>query len=325
MATPERTDAGRRRDARLGLVFVALASFVIAVTLAFAVAAVLRASEQPVETGGPSLPRAVWPNADNEHVDIVLSYLGATQVDRPLVLLLGGSAARECTVSDRSWRKQIRAAGGPDVLAFNLGSSEQSYDDDIGMVRALRDVPTLVFIGVNLGRYTRAPARPYEPPGPGPTLSLAQADDYPQHYFDKGDVGSDEAKVRRIEEFWLGERQAFFDENFAYNAGRLRALVSLCERRGFDPVLLNLPLNLAIVAGRLDAPVDRYRQDCLAISREHGIPFVDFVADVPLVTTDFVDNWHLVPSGRTKWQSELSRITVRELSRCGIEPSSAAP
>ncbi len=275
-------------------------------------------------TGGPTLPPPAWPEADIEHVDIVFSYLGATEVDRPLVVLLGGSAARECTVSDRSWRRQIRADGGPDVLAFNLGSSEQSYDDDIGMVRALPDVPALVFIGVNLGRYTRAPSPAYEPPAPGPTLTLDRVDDYPQHYFDQDDVGSDEAKIKRIEEFWLGERQAFFDEHFDYNAGRLRTLVSLCRERGLHAVLLNLPLNLATVTGRLDVPVDRYRQDCLAVAREYGIPFVDFVADVPLVTADFVDNWHLVPSGRTKWQSELSRITVRELSRYGAEPSSAA-
>jgi hypothetical protein len=313
------------RGRRLAPALVVLAGLVVAGTVVFAGVSVWSAREVPVVTGGPTLPPPVWPNADGEHLDIVFSHLRAVKPDRPLVLLLGGSAARECTVSDGSWREAIRADGGPHVLAFNLGSSEQSYDDDIGMVRTLPDTPALILIGVNLGRYTRAPAPPYEAPAPGPALTLEQVDDYPQHYFDAHNVVvSDEAKVNRIEEFWLVERQAFYDEHFAYNAGRLRALVRLCEERGFHPVLLNLPLNLATVTGRLDAPVARYRQDCDAVAREYGIPYVDFVADVPLDTADFVDSWHLVPSGRSKWQSELSRVTVRELSRSGIGSASSA-
>lgn len=326
MPSPDRTRAGRRRDLLVGLVFVALAVFVVAGTFAFAAASVLRARETPVVTGGPTLPPAAWPNADREHADIVFSYLGAVQPDRPLVVLLGGSAARECTVSDRSWRGAIRANGGPDVLAFNLGFSEQSFDDSIAMVRALPEAPALVFIGVNLGRYTHAAEGAYRPPAPGPALTLAQVDDYPQHYFAEHDVLSDEAKVERIEEFWLGERQAYYDDNFAYNAERLRVLVQLCRQRGLHAVLLALPLNLAIVAGRLDPQVERYRQDCLAVAEEYDIPYVDFVADLPLVSKDFVDGWHLVPSGRIRWQKVLSRVTVEELSRSGIAASpSAAP
>ena len=281
-------------------------------------------SPPPIDTGGPVLPAAVWPAADRKHLDIVFSYLQAAQPAGPMAYLLGGSAARECTVSDESWRREIRAAGGPDVLAFNLGSTNQSFDADMGMVRAMPKAPSVVLIGINLGRYTSAPEKPYKPPAAGPDLTLAQVDEYEQHKFDEHHILRDERKVSIIEDYWLGGRQAEYDEHFAYNAGRLRALVALCKRRGLHPVLVNLPLNFATIGHRLDAQRERYRQDCLAVSRELGVPYVDFVADVPFVTRDFADNWHLVPSGRAKWQRELSRVTAAEFARYGIGPSPAA-
>ena len=41
---------------------------------------------------------------------------------KPVVVLLGGSAARESTISDASWRNQIVTKGGPATLAWNMGS-----------------------------------------------------------------------------------------------------------------------------------------------------------------------------------------------------------
>ena len=73
---------------------------------------------------------------------------------RPVVLLLGGSAARESITTERDWRRQIAALGGGRVSAYDLGASSQGYKDDLEIVRALPAVPTLLLIGINLGRYT---------------------------------------------------------------------------------------------------------------------------------------------------------------------------
>ncbi len=53
-----------------------------------------------------------------------LAWMQADTPTRPVVVLLGGSAARESTVSDQSWRDQIVAKGGPETLAWNMSSRE---------------------------------------------------------------------------------------------------------------------------------------------------------------------------------------------------------
>ena len=71
-----------------------------------------------------------------------------------VVYLLGGSSARESITSEPSWRAQIAASGGGRVRAYNFGSSSETYAADISVVERAPDVPTLVLIGVNVGRYT---------------------------------------------------------------------------------------------------------------------------------------------------------------------------
>ena len=274
-------------------------------------------------TGQVAVP-VTWPGADWKHVGVVLGYLDQTPPQLPIVTLLGGSAARECTISDADWRAEIGEMGGGDVLAFNLGATNQSFDDNIGMVENMPKAPALVLIGINLGRYTRSATKPYEPPTVPEDLTLGQVDDYPQHRFDSHHIMPDERKLERLSDYWFGERQVYFDENFDYNSGRLRDLLDLCERRGYGVVLFNLPLNLQTVAGHLDEQRERYRKDCQAAAEEYGVPYVDFVADVPFVSRDFADNWHLVEAGRVKWQRELSGVTAKWLSRYGMT-SSASP
>jgi hypothetical protein len=276
-------------------------------------------SPSPSVTLGPGgLPVVEPPHADWKHVDVVMSYLQAHAPERPVVYMLGGSAARESTISDRSWRQQIRDMGGPNVLAFNLGATNQSYDDNIAMVRVMPKVPSLVLIGINVGRYTRSPGRAHKLPAPSPSLTLDQVDDYPQHRFDDHHIMRDERKIAMIQSYWYAKRQPYFDENFDYDAKRLADLVALCRKRGLPVVMFNLPLNLQTLGHALDTQRERYRQDCLAVAKEYGVPYVDFLSDVPFVSRDFADNWHLVPTGRAKWQRALSQMTVTWLERYGV-------
>ena len=58
--------------------------------------------------------------ADWSRVLAALAWMQADTPGKPVVVLLGGSAARESTISDQSWRDQIVAKGGPETLAWNM-------------------------------------------------------------------------------------------------------------------------------------------------------------------------------------------------------------
>ena len=73
---------------------------------------------------------------------------------KPVVVLLGGSAARESTISDSSWRSQIVAAGGPETLAWNMGSRNRTMAQNLAIVKKLPKVPTVIYVGINLGSFT---------------------------------------------------------------------------------------------------------------------------------------------------------------------------
>ncbi len=270
-----------------------------------------------------------WPAADWKHTKVVITYLRQhPAATRPVVHLLGGSVARESTIGDRSWRRQIVDLGGPRVLAFNLGATNQTYRDNIEMVELLPSRPGLVLIGVNVGRYTKGSHLRFHYSPVSGHLTLAQVDAYPQHRFGTGNIMTDSEKRALVSE-WLRIRYPAFKEHFAYQAARLRELVELCQARGLKVVMFNLPINRQIVGHRLDAPRERYKRDCLNVSATYGVPYVDFVSDVRLSSRDFIDNWHLAPSGRVRWQRRLARMTVYWLEKYGIpEPppyATAAP
>lgn len=292
------------RGRRSGLAFaLLLACLVVSATLASSAAAYRQGDD--------------W-----RHLDLALTYLGQVTPQRPVVVLFGGSAVRESTISDRSWRRQIVSLGGPRVLAFNLGAASQSYRQNAAMVRRLPDVPTLVVIGVNVGRYTFRPPETAPPLAlAGKSLTLAQVDDYAQHRF-TGPPRLSSAQKSALLTRWLRERYPVFRERFAWNAGQLEELVAACRERGFRVVLLNSPLNLQVIRHRMDAPRTRYRRHCVATATRFDVPWVNFVARAGLVNADFADNWHLLEAGRVKWQRRLSQTVVEWLRRYRIgEPT----
>ncbi|MBE0528409.1 MAG: hypothetical protein IH629_04305, partial [Thermoleophilia bacterium] len=265
-------------------------------------------------------PAAAFQRGDDwRHVDLVLEYLGQRTPQRPVVLLFGGSAARECTISDRNWRRQIVTMGGPRSLAFNLGASSQPFARNTAMVLRLPDAPTLILIGVNVGRYTSRPPLASSVAGltaAAPTLS--QVDAYSQHRFSSRRILT-YARKRALVTQWLRERYPVFRNRFAYNAARLRELVAVCQERDFKVVLFNLPLDLKVIRHRMDAPRTRYRRHCVNVSTAYGVPWVNFVSKAGLVSSDFVDTWHLVEPGRAKWQKRVSRMVVTWMKRYGID------
>jgi hypothetical protein len=79
----------------------------------------------------------------------------------PLAVLLGGSSGREAVVSGPSLARDVEAAGGPEIDAYNLSSRMQRYAQSWAIVDNLPDTPTTVLVGVNLGRFTTSPRSNY--------------------------------------------------------------------------------------------------------------------------------------------------------------------
>ncbi len=196
------------------------------------------------------------------------------------------------------------------------------------MIERLPSAPSLVIIGVNVGRYTnRAPYRPgFVIPLPLKGFRTPHGDatiePYAQHKFTQGRAGP--VRKREMLDKWESERLPVFQEFFGYNAGRLEALVQVCLDRGFHPVILNMPLNLEIIGERMDEPRARYERQCRAVAAKYDVPYIDWVPRIDLVSEDFVDNWHLIEPGRVKWQAELSALTVAMLRRYGLGDDGAA-
>jgi hypothetical protein len=299
--------------------------------------AVLGGIVQAFGSGGPTasaaptrLATVVYHAGDDwRHVGQAVVYYHRRPGGRPFVYLFGGSAARECTISDSSWRAQITSAGGPATTALNLGSAGQTYDQDIEAVALLPRRPTIVYIGVNLGRYTHGRPGSY---GDRMASSIKKAEQvdppvispYTQHRFAVPQILSP-AKKRSLAAAWMANKYPIFKRQFDYNAGRLQALVKACQAAGFHPVLLNLPFDLGTIGHTLDKPRARYGNDCRATAKALGVPYYDFNPTLGLVDRDFFDNWHLVQSGRVKWQRKLTSVTLALFARYGIGVGSPSP
>ncbi len=297
---------GRRLPARLSgpLIVALLTACVTALLAAGPAAAVYRAGD------------------DWRHVENTLTALKRKPPTTPVVYLLGGSAARECITSEPSWRAQIAAFGGGRVRALNFGSSSQGFKNSLTIVRAAPDVPSIVLIGLNVGRYTSIP--PKDAAVAAASAPAAKATSvYDSHRFHTGDQLSDGAK-RGLAAQWMRVKYPRFRSRYAGNAATLLELITVCQEKGFYPVLVELPLNLRIVRHAWDAPRKRYRKGCRAATAETGIPYEDFVARIGLSSRDFVDLSHLVEPGRAKYQRRLSRLVVAKLRQYGLTGRGAA-
>jgi hypothetical protein len=258
-------------------------------------------------------PARFYAGADWDHIEKTLKAFGRRPPAVPVVYLLGGSAARECITTEPGWSAQIADLGGGKVRALDFGSSSQSFKNDLKIVRAAPAVPSIVLIGLNVGRYTSIPPKTLAPPA-----RSTRGGAYDPHRFHAGDQLGDAAKLAIVRQ-WLALKYPRFRRRFAGNDATLRELIQLCQDKGFCPVLVELPLNLRVVGRSWDAARDRYRRGARAAAREHGIPYEDFVARIGLTSPDFVDLAHLVEPGRAKYQRALSRLVVARIKQYGLK------
>jgi len=301
----------------LGATLVAMTALPAACSARAANGAVPVSAAPTVSASSSAMPAAarqaeVGGRNDWTHVLQVVANLAAEPPSTPVLVLLGGSAARESTIGDASWRTQIAAEGGPVTAAYNLGSRNRTLTENLALVRELPRVPTIVFIGVNLGAFTSAQ--------PSVTLALpeptASLPPYKQHQYSQNHLRSVTEKHALVSA-WLRERYPIYQRNYVSSAQALEELVEACRDRGFRPVLLELPRDTEIIGHRLDAPLARYRGTCRTLAKRYDIPFVSFVAAARLPNRDFYDLWHLVEPGRRTWQQLLSAKSANLLRAYG--------
>ena len=327
------TDAARklsgRRDVRIAarlLLIVLLAAGLAALTVIAApargdeaapVTAAVGAAPGPAATFTPEWIAPVGEELrgndqgrDWQHCVQVVANLRAKHPKVPLVVLLGGSSAREATVLDDDWEGQIKRRSGYVVDAYNLGSKHRSYAQDLAFVKLLpKGVPTIVYIGINLGRFC-LPVRSATVALPRPR-PLAR---YPQHVYHQDRIQSWSTKQYYVS-YWLSARYPEFRANFSSELAMLRKIIRTAKSRHLRVALVDLPRDLPAIGSAFSGPVSRYQAGCAALARRYDIPWLHFNGSAHFVDRDFFDIFHLVEPGREKYQSILSDKTIYLLKK----------
>jgi len=306
--------SGRSRMSAAALSGVSLAAAALLLLLV-AVSVWAACGREPKKTvaGGRKSPSAS-PSASPSVSPSPTSGGGTASSKTPTVYLLDGSGARECIVSNDAWAAQIKKSGGAKVKARDLGSRNQTFLQDSKLVAAMPKGPSLVLIGLSVGRYTGEPdegAAGYDAAGVLATTTEVK------HQYSVDEilsVGSKEKLVGR----WVDERYPVFQQTYAGNQKELEKLVKACKKRGFRPLLVELPLNRDIVGKSFDKPRATYRTGAKKLAAKYDVPYVDFVAEVKIPNGEFYDLMHLVEPGRVKWQKRLSEEVAALLERYGM-------
>jgi hypothetical protein len=306
----QRTTGIALATAAVATLLVAAASLVLAAAAPASLARSAFGAERPQ---GPLPDARVSVVSDVMHIKQVQAYLSgfAPPISPPLVYYFGDSTSRESVVSEDRWRDKILALGGPELQPYVLASRNQTFPLDRVIADGLPDEPALVLISVALSRFTNPPASDPdlgEPLGSTPTLSP-----WRQHLYSTADMLT-VAQKRAKMQHWLAKRYPVFKKNEASEVARLKALVGVCQQRGWRVALVEMPVNKAIVGHRFDAPIARYRADCAALAHDAGIPFLRFTGIVSGGNRNFYDIIHLVGDGRVKWQARLAAEVIKLLA-----------
>jgi hypothetical protein len=237
------------------------------------------------------------------HAVQVLSWLRYEPPERRVVYLLGGSAARESVTSESGWAAQLRKLTGRSATTYVCSTRCQTFIEDELIVNKLPEKRGTVLIGVGTSRFLmHHESRTL----PRSSIRRTPPEAWYQHHYDNRTALSYSEK-RRLARNWVSERYPVFQAVFQERLAELTKVIEACEARGLRPALVELPLNLEVVGDDFDEALKTYRRACLALAREHGMPYLRFVSSVGLKSADFYDLQHLLPSGRAKWQARLSR------------------
>ena len=310
-----------------------------------------------------AVPMKFWVRNSTDDFTVVSWTVGANvrhPPKTPAVYLLGGSGAREAITSGDSLAAEIEMLGGPKAGAWDLGSSGQDFAQSLAIADNVPDSPAWILIGLNLGRFIRAPganmkqvvgrdlllksaflqkyvARQYGRyrvsrtilPGIFSYLTsyVKEYDseliagsfstrEYERHRYSITWIHSPKQKEKLLK-IWNEDRYPIFARNLAFNLAMLEQLLIRCRERGLHPVLLELPINRALIGERLDYAASQYQKPAQALAAKYRIPYVDFNGELELKNTDFLDLSHLVEPGRVIWQRRLAEEMVQLMGADG--------
>ena len=236
----------------------------------------------------------------------VVNWLRYRMPPRRVVYLLGGSASRESIISEANWSRQLAAISGKATSAWVLSSKCQSFEEDLRLVTALPKERGVVVINVGLSRFLTA----HKPSTVSRTAVRTQPPGgWYQHHYDLR-IPSSLAVQHQLVAEWVRDRSELFAPRYPAKLADLKTVVEACLSRGMHPVLLDMPLNVIAVGHAFDEARALYREGCMALAEEQGIPYLRFGSSIGLHANDFFDLWHLLPSGRAKWQTRLSQLLV---------------
>jgi hypothetical protein len=107
-----------------------------------------------------NIPLHFWvrhPHDDPAVVSWTVGLLKQRPPTIPAVYLVGGSSAREAIVSGSSLADDVRRLGGPRIVAWDLGSSLQTFAESLAIADNVPATDAWVVIGVNPGRFSGSP------------------------------------------------------------------------------------------------------------------------------------------------------------------------
>ena len=242
-----------------------------------------------------------------------------------VVYYVGDSTARESVVDDPLWTTQLQeraAAAGKtsSAVAYSLTAHSQTFGMDGQLIRALPATPEgvprgIVIIGLELTRFIgpplTQPAAAVVPPSPGEPPVLSP---WARHkYADRSPLSL--AHKRALVPRWMERHWEDFVDNRSANLAAIARLVDACRKKGLRPVLLDLPLDLAVARHGLDAPRDSYRAACRRLARRRDVPYLSYQRPLRVPSACFWDLMHLLPPGGERWQSLLTDEVVRLLPK----------
>jgi hypothetical protein len=286
------------------------------------------------------VPPAVAAGVDDwQHTWEVVQLVKALQTKAPpphsaLVYYLGDSIARESTVSDAAWSAQLarraQTAGKVDATGYTVAGHNQTFGMDERIVQGLPPTQSgqpsgILLIGVGISRFI-GPPTPMDPwpLDPLPSGQLPELSPWGQHHYD-GRPPLSSTRKRELVQRWMDRRWAGFQSNKAANLAAIGRIIETAKAKGLRPIILDLPLNVAVVGTGLDKPRAAIRAGCTGLARGHGIKYLRFTRAIGLPSSDFWDLHHLLEPGYRRWQSRLSDELVRVLpARPAASPQFAA-
>ena len=146
---------------------------------------------------------------------------------------------------------------------------------------------------------------------------------YSEHYTIDGPLHSAAEKYEMASRD-VAEDGTRYAEHADYNFEVLEELVRLARERGFEVVFFDQPLNEHVVGATWAGIVPSYRRRALALAARLGVPYLDVAQRVKLDDRDFLDVYHLVTSGRLKWQPVFAGELGAALRRKGLLTSPPA-